>query len=500
MDQPLSVLIVEDIPDDAELMAMRLEEEGFNLKWQRVETENEFIAALENAPDLILADWTLPRFSGMQALELLNKRNLRIPFILVSGSIGEEAAINALHRGASDYILKDRSKRLGQAVRRTLDSKRYLQEKEQAETELKKRLTELESLYFISTALRNANTSIELLNILLDETLKALSTDAGAVWYFDQSDNKLCIAVARGWFLSLQENCLKPNEGIVGKVFASGKPHITSEYACDKQAITKILPELPKGWGGACLPIYSADSVVGVIDISVPLPREINPEEYKLLNSICEMAGIAVQRISLFEELQASEADLASAYDETIRGWADALELRDHETEGHSERVTELTITLARKMGIPEDKIVNIYRGSLLHDIGKMGVSDTILLKPGPLTDREWETMHHHPLYAYEMLAPIAYLKPALIIPYCHHEKYDGTGYPRGLKGEEIPLEARIFAVVDVFDALISDRPYRLAWSRKDALDHIKKESGTHFDPQVVALFLELINDNKKFT
>ncbi|MDZ4132391.1 MAG: HD-GYP domain-containing protein, partial [Dethiobacteria bacterium] len=171
------------------------------------------------------------------------------------------------------------------------------------------------------------------------------------------------------------------------------------------------------------------------------------------------------------------------------------LELRDQETEGHSERVTELTLTMARHMGISEGQIIHIYRGALLHDIGKMGVSDTILLKPGSLTEREWEIMHRHPIYAYEMLAPIAYLKPALYIPYCHHEKYDGSGYPRGLKGEAIPLEARIFAVIDVFDALTSDRPYRKAWSREEALEFIKKESGTHFDPQVVDLFLDLIKD-----
>lgn len=495
MSQSLRLLIVEDYPDDAELMVMRLEEEGFSPEWQRVETEAEFIKALETEPDLILADWALPQFSGMRALELLNEVNLDIPFILVSGSVGEEAAINALHLGASDYILKDRSKRLGQAVRRTLDSRRYQKEKEDAETELKKRLVELESLYKISNSLRIADTLFGMLKILLYETLKALNTNAGAIWIYQDSVGILLAAETSGWYSSYKEECLKPGEGIVGKVYSSGKPYVAKDYHTESQTSNKLMEKVPQGWGGACIPIYSADKALAVIDVSVPHPREITEEDLKLLYSISEMAGIAMQRITLFEELQASEAALVSAYDETIQGWAKALELRDQETEGHSERVTEQVIIIARKMGIQEDKIIHIYRGALLHDIGKMGIPDTILLKPGPLDDREWEIMRQHPTYAYELLSPISYLESALSIPYCHHEKYDGSGYPRGLAGEEIPLEARIFAVIDVYDALISDRPYRLAWSKEDALKQIKKESGSHFDPQVVKYFIEIVNN-----
>jgi HD-GYP domain-containing protein (c-di-GMP phosphodiesterase class II) len=166
------------------------------------------------------------------------------------------------------------------------------------------------------------------------------------------------------------------------------------------------------------------------------------------------------------------------------------LELRDHETEGHTRRTTELTIRLAQAMGIKDNDIVHIYRGALLHDIGKMGVPDSIVLKPGPLREDEWVKMRKHPQYAYDMLSPISYLKQALDIPYCHHEKWDGTGYPRGLKGEQIPLSARIFAVVDVWDALTSERPYRNAWPQEKAIDFIHDQSGIHFDPKVVDIFL----------
>ncbi|MCJ7733429.1 MAG: HD-GYP domain-containing protein, partial [Anaerolineales bacterium] len=175
-------------------------------------------------------------------------------------------------------------------------------------------------------------------------------------------------------------------------------------------------------------------------------------------------------------------------------GWAHALELKDMETEGHSRRVVKMTMDMARKMGIGGEKLGHIRRGALMHDIGKMGIPDAILQKPGKLTEEEWQVMKQHPVYTLDWLYPIEYLRPALEIPYSHHEKWDGTGYPRGIKGELIPLAARIFAIVDVWDALTADRPYRKAWSNKKALDHIQKESGKHFDPQVVEVFLKQIS------
>ncbi len=194
------------------------------------------------------------------------------------------------------------------------------------------------------------------------------------------------------------------------------------------------------------------------------------------------------------EDLQRSHAALVQAYDTTIEGWSRALDLRDRETEGHTERVTEMTVELARAVGIPEEQIVQIRRGALLHDIGKMGIPDEILLKPGKLTDEEWVIMKKHPLYAYDLLFPVEFLRPALEIPLCHHEKWDGTGYPHELKGEQIPLSARLFAVVDVWDALSSDRPYRAAWPREKVLAHIRQGSGSHFDPAAVEAFMQMVH------
>ena len=184
--------------------------------------------------------------------------------------------------------------------------------------------------------------------------------------------------------------------------------------------------------------------------------------------------------------------NLQSAYDETIRGWGYALDLRDDETQGHSTRVTELTEQMAIKMEIPPEEIIHIKRGAILHDIGKIGIPDSILLKNGPLSDEEWVIMKQHPRHGFDMLSRIEYLKQSLDIPYCHHERWDGSGYPRGLKGEEIPVGARIFAIVDVWDALNSDRPYRRKWPREKIINHIREQAGKHFDPDIVEPFLEL--------
>jgi putative two-component system response regulator len=195
------------------------------------------------------------------------------------------------------------------------------------------------------------------------------------------------------------------------------------------------------------------------------------------------------------QELAESNRELMLAYDATIVGWSRALDLRDRETEGHTQRVAEMGVRLARAVGIPEPEIVHIRRGALLHDIGKMGIPDSILLKPAGLTDDEWDVMRKHPDYAFRMLTPITFLQPALCIPYCHHEKWDGTGYPRGLKGQSIPLAARLFAIVDVFDALTSDRPYREAWTVQTVLKHLRDQAGTHFDPQLVEEFIKLVEE-----
>jgi putative nucleotidyltransferase with HDIG domain len=240
------------------------------------------------------------------------------------------------------------------------------------------------------------------------------------------------------------------------------------------------------------VPLIAKGQVQGILEIFHRTRLEIDEEWMNFLESLASHAAIAVDNATMYNNSQRSNIELTLAYDATLEGWSKALELRDQGTEGHNQRVAATTLRLAKSLEIKPDDLLNIRRGALLHDIGKMGIPDNILLKPGPLTQDEWAIMRKHPEYAFDLLSPITYLKPALDIPYCHHEKWDGTGYPRGLKGEEIPFSARMFAVVDVWDALLSDRPYRPAWNEDLVFSFIREQSGKHFDPQMVEAFMKL--------
>lgn len=235
-------------------------------------------------------------------------------------------------------------------------------------------------------------------------------------------------------------------------------------------------------------------AVVGILSDSLRKLRievlERKKAQRKLRDLAKTLEAKVIQRTS---QLVKSNKQLSESYDRTLLGWAKALELRDRETEGHTKRVTELAVRLAQKMGVSDNQLINIRRGALLHDIGKMGIPDTILLKPGPLSKKERLIMRRHPELAYKMLSSVPFLKPCMNIPLCHHERWDGKGYPRGLKGKRIPLEARIFALADVWDALTNDRPYRKAWSKQKTMGYIQENSGKHFDPQIVEYFRELI-------
>jgi putative nucleotidyltransferase with HDIG domain len=233
--------------------------------------------------------------------------------------------------------------------------------------------------------------------------------------------------------------------------------------------------------------------VKGVLEIFNRSRLNPNREWIDFLATLGGQTSIAIENSRLFQDLQRSNFELAMAYDATIEGWSRALDLRDRETEGHTRRVTDLTLRLARKIGLSESRLVLIKRGALLHDIGKMGIPDDILHKPDELSEEEQQIMRQHPQLAYDMLEPIAYLRDALNIPYCHHEKWDGSGYPRGLSGTQIPLEARLFAIVDVWDAITTDRPYRRGWPVQKALEYMQEQSGKYFDPQLVEIFLQEI-------
>ena len=333
------------------------------------------------------------------------------------------------------------------------------------------------------------------LDVFLDQVTSQLGVDAAAVLSANFERGSLEYVEGRGFRTKeIKKYNTMIGKGIAGRVALERKV-LTFLDLKETDFCRPNLVEKERVVSYVGVPLIAKSRVIGVLEI---FNREkLSPDEdwFDYLSTIAAQGAIAIQNAEIFSALEQSNLELRLAYDATLEGWVKALDLRDHETEGHTQRVTDLTVQLAYRMGIPESEISHIRRGSLLHDIGKIGVPDHILLKPGKLTDEEMEQMKKHPVYAYEWLSPIKYLKPALDIPYCHHEKWDGTGYPRGLVGESIPLSARLFAVVDVWDALTSDRPYRKAWAHDRAYEYIKSESGKHFDPKVVEVFLSMMKE-----
>lgn len=773
MKVPLRLLVVEDSSDDAELMLNELRRAGYDPQARRVELEEDFLAALEDPPQIILMDFRLPVFNALSGLAILRERSLSIPCIVVSGQLDDESAVECLRMGASDYLLKDRLARLGTAVARAIQERETSEKKVHAEaalleseaqfariaenardiifryrlgveprflylspsvrtitgfspeefttrptlwaerirtaegepmeiaggdatgialmllgpkirflrkdggaawleqrvvavrtpqgaldavegiirdiTENEQRERELVAIVSVASAMRVAPTRTEIYPVILNQLTDLLKADGvalvicegpedamiveqasgvwadregsrvgsltidsesgipvspevsdflaglgdvvcvpmiaqgqtiGALWvgrntditdeelrmlsavadiaanalrraslheqtqrrlqhitalraidmaitssldlrvmlnfFLDQVTMRLGIHAASVLLLdsrtqilhfmagrgfrtqALQHTKLRLGEGIAGRV------------ALERRTIS--LPDIPKYGDGFnrspllaeegfisyfAAPLIAKGQVKGVLEIFHRARLEPDAEWLEFLDTLAVQAAIAIDNAALFEDLQRSNLDLALAYDATIEGWSRALDLRDRETEGHSLRVTEMTLQLAQALGFGDEELVHMRRGALLHDIGKMGIPDNILMKPGALTEEEWVVMRRHPEYAHELLVLINYLRPALSIPLCHHEKWDGTGYPRGLRGEAIPISARIFSVVDVWDALRSERPYRKAWPEEEAHTYITEQSGKHFDPRVVSTFMQLMEQKK---
>jgi PAS domain S-box-containing protein/putative nucleotidyltransferase with HDIG domain len=357
-------------------------------------------------------------------------------------------------------------------------------------------LMRLEALHNIDTAINASQDLHSTLNVLIEQVFAQLEVDATSMFLFDEHTQTLVYAVGKGFHSTTElENAT-----------SSPGSSLTSQTALECRMIKALdldTCEAPPGYGSFLahekfvsyigVPLIAKDRVVGVLEVYNRSP--LNPETgwMDFLETLAGQAAIAINNASLYHELQRSIEELRQGYDQTIEGWALTLEMRDDETRGHSQRVTEMTIAIAKKMGVEGEELVHIRRGAILHDIGKMAIPDEILHKPGPLTDEEWDLMRQHPMLAVEWLSKISFLEQALTIPHYHHERWDGTGYPEGLKGKDIPLPGRIFAIVDVWDALLSDRPYRKAWSERETLTHIREQSGKHFDPDVVEVFLRLI-------
>lgn len=727
----LKILIIDDNEDDAALMEHFLRKQWPEALVTVIDSREGFLDLLDSnfQFDLVISDWSLPQFSGMDALKMLRGSDIQAPFILVSGKIGEESAVQAIREGAYDYVLKNNLTRLPIAANRALqdrvreqaeqkmqeqlhlqatglqaipiaiviisasgiiesvnsafenltgyapeevigrsvlefcysglcmadfknwkgsdikttrdiehrkDGSLYLEERTicpvfndanqlthfiAAKTDVtgeeqRKRQNELELLY--SSICAQANSSFLLIKRTLSFIAEQFPTSEPgfrvsasnhespeSAWYgtthgkddhlftyeihfFDQPFGQLAMnysstsvlnefelyaVIAKAFesallklaakervesqikkisFLSyitksinsvfdadlMLGNILKQSAklldadtmalylynketkdyvrrahyglrsiNLTGVHIAPGQPYVgtaaseqqfLSCYTFDNlnsqdQFIALIKTE--KFLSQHCAPIVVGGMTLGVLEVFQRKEFTLTDEWVALFEAIAMQTGVALEYNTVFLELQSVYRDLENSYEATIEGWSSAMDLRDQETESHSKRVTSLTVAFATRLGFSQDDIVRAKRGALLHDIGKIGIPDSILRKNGPLTEEEWAIMKEHPSKAYGMLYRIPYLRNCLDIPLYHHEKWDGTGYPQGLSGKKIPLAARMFALIDVYDALTSDRPYRKAWTKEKTVEYIREQAGRHFDPELTEAFIALIKD-----
>ena len=362
-------------------------------------------------------------------------------------------------------------------------------------------LQHLTALRTIDQAISSTLDLPSTLNVLLEQVVAQLQVDAAAILLLNEAAQVLEFAAGRGFREKfIYDTRLHLGQSYAGRVAMERRSVGIANRYLDTENLPEVFATMQDFEGFVAYyatPLIAKERVKGVLEVYHRAPYTFTSGWLDYLDTLAQQASIAIDNASLVNDLQRSNTELIQAYETTLKGWSHALDLRDEETEDHTQRVTELTERLARRMGIGELELVHFIRGALLHDIGKMGTPDRILHKTGPLTEVEKEVMVRHPLHAFEMLSPIAYLRPALDIPYCHHEKWDGSGYPRRLKGEEIPLSARIFAIVDVWDALCSDRHYRAAWPREQALAYILEQRGRHFDPHVVDAFVQMMKEEQ---
>lgn len=367
------------------------------------------------------------------------------------------------------------------------------------ELAIRRQLDRLAALRTIDLAITSSLDLNLTLSMLISQVKTQLNIDATCILLMDLQSQVLKYAAGNGFHTSaLQQTAIKPGEGYAGKavlmrqiIRIANLPNrhtdfLRSPYFAQEGFIDYF-----------AIPLIAKGRVLGVLEIFHRSPLSPGAEWLDFMNVLAGEAAIAIESTLMFNNYERTNIALTMAYDATIEGWSRALELRDRETQGHTQRVTEMTLQLADALGMTDQQIVHIRRGAILHDIGKMAIPDHILFKPGPLDSLEWEIMRQHTVIATNLLKPILYLESALDIPRYHHEKWDGTGYPYGLKGEQIPLAARLFAVVDVYDALTSNRPYRKAWSHTETVDYIHSEAGKYFDPNVVKVFLQMLNRQK---
>jgi response regulator RpfG family c-di-GMP phosphodiesterase len=493
------ILVVDDEEIVRRVIRLHLEREG----WVGIEVRDgvEALEILKKEPiDLVLCDIKMPRMDGIHFLKQLKEKGLSVPVIMVSGFVDMEMAIEVMRQGTFDYLTKPIQRNvLIFSVKRGLEYKELVEDRRRLEAEnikfqenLEQKVAEqtalIEQLFEVSIHLTTLEGLETIADFLVESISRLTKSRRVSVLLYNKSSRRLEIIKAKGVPLEwVKKTRQEVGEPIAGKVYADGKAVIIDEigekngakgYSASKAFVSFPILSLPLGGQNNPLGIINATDKDGDVFF--------NRVDLKILESLAASASVAFQN-------DLRRMDIETVYLELVKTLAEAIETKDPYTRGHCERVPEISLNIAKTMGLSLHQIRDILLAGILHDVGKIGIPEGILTKAGPLDQQEWGLIHEHPDMGLNIIQHVGFLGEAREIIAQHHERYDGTGYPKGLKGESIHLGARILAVADAFDAMSSNRPYHSSLNKATIIEEIRSQAGLQFDPQVVEIFLNLL-------
>jgi len=475
-EQKISILVVDDERGVLQVVKDMLNNQNYDILL--AESLDEAVKIIKDTDiSIVLTDLVLDEGSGIDVMIQVQKYQPDAKIILMTGKPTIQNAISVIKKGAFDYLLKPFDmENLVTTIKRAVDQ--LMLERENI------RLNEIMSFYKISEAMGSVMESDRLLNLILDTAIREFNADFAAL-HLGKPDGRLSLQKFICPDYTLSDKLNHFSQDLAEDTYYTCKPIIVNE----KEAYGRSEHRIIKSF--ICQPLMSKGKSIG--SISLIRTRDIHHFTIGQLTTLSLFAGkaaMSIENSKLYTELE-------EAYFDTVEALANSIEARDKYTGGHTERVLEITLGIARKVNWRPEKIKELRMGAILHDIGKIGVPDAILNKPSALTPEEHAVMKSHPELGAHIIRQVKFLNPALPYILYHHERYDGKGYPTGLKGENIPIQGRLLAVVDTFDAITSDRPYRKSRSIEKAVDEIKRCAGTQFDPVIVKAFLETIKTNE---
>ncbi len=477
------ILVVDDEPHILELCRRALTKQGYEVD-TALNAEEALKLADGKKFDVVLLDIRMPGMDGLTLAQKIKETHPDIVTVFMTGYADLNMAIKAVEEGAHGFVTKPFGvDEIVNAVRQAIEKHKLV-----AETI---RLEQLMRLFEVTKTITSTVDLDQLLKVILDSALQETKASSGSIMLLDEEKGELVVKAVKGTPEEFLGKRVKVGEGISGLVAASLTPILVEDIETDPR-FSHLRHGRGEGRSFLSIPIVFKEKLYGVINVSKGRPDEkFSEADLRLLNILAGQGAVAIENARLYQELQ-------NAYISTILALASAMEAKDPYTRGHSERVADFSRKIALEMGLPQKQADDLHRAGLMHDIGKIGIPDLILQKPSPLTREEMAIVKLHPLIGKQILSPAKFLEPLIPAVYHHHERFDGKGYLEGLRDGSIPLEARIMAAADAFEAMTSDRPYRKALKVEEALEELKRGKGTQFDPDVVDAFLRAMEKERK--